>query len=92
MLYLISDDSFNKDFNRDVTFFDDVNGCFVAHVNNDEELTNAIISYINEVYVSGYDYDTSLEDYDGSRWTVRPLGEEFQFELGIEQKFSGRRL
>lgn len=92
MLYLISDDSFNKDVNRDITFLNSSDGCFVAHANNDEELTNAIISYINEVYVCSYDYNTSLEDYDGSRWTVRPLGEEFQFELGIEHKVSGRRL
>lgn len=92
MLYLIFDDSFNKYFNRDITLFNDGDGCFIASANNDEELTNDIISYINEVYVSDYDYNTSLEDYDGSRWTVRPLGEEFQFELGIEQKFSGRRL
>lgn len=87
MLYLIADDSFNGD----ITHFDSEDGCFVVRANNDEELTNAIVSFIESHYCDNYDYDTALEDYDGSAWVVRELGEEFKIELNIERKISGKR-
>ncbi len=87
MLYLIADDSFN----RNVTSFDSEDGCFVVRANNDEELTDAIASFVDSNYCDKYDYDNTLEDYDGSVWTVRELGEEFKIELNIERKVSGKR-
>lgn len=87
MLYLIADDSFN----RDVTPFGSEDGCFVVRANNDEELANAIVSFIESNYCDNYDYDSTIEDYDGSAWVVRELGEEFKIELNIERKVSGKR-
>lgn len=87
MLYLITDDSFNGD----ITHFDSEDGCFVVRANNDEELANAIAYFVDSNYCDKYNYGNTLEDYNGSAWTVRELGEEFKIELNIERKISGKR-
>lgn len=85
MLYLVSDDSMN----RDVTRFGDDDFTFVVRADNDQELANAIAEVLD-------DYDNvncsgPLEDWDGSGWKVRELNEPFNLELSICRKISGKR-
>ena len=35
--------------------------------------------------------DATLDDYDGSIWQVRELGEPFKIELSISRKIGGKR-
>lgn len=85
MLYLVSDDSMN----RDVTRFGDDDFTFVVRADNDQELANAIAKVLD-------DYDNvncngPLEDWDGSGWKIRELSEPFNFELSICCKISAKR-
>lgn len=64
---------------------------FTVSANNDSELINAIAEAIDaECYKSYYD-DITLDNYDGSIWQVRELGEPFKIELSISRKIDGKR-
>ena len=65
---------------------------FTVCANNDSELINAIAEAIDDkCYEDAYS-DTTLDDYDGSIWQVRELGEPFNIELSISRKVGGKRL
>ena len=64
---------------------------FTVCANNDSELINAIAEAIDDkCYEDAYS-DTTLDDYDGSIWQVRELGEPFKIELSISRKIGGKR-
>lgn len=85
MLYLVSDDSMN----RDITRFGDDDFTFVVRADNDQELANAIAEVLDDYCnVNG---DGPLEDWDGSGWKVRELSEPFNIELSICRKISAKR-
>lgn len=85
MLYLVSDDSMN----RDVTRFGDDDFTFVVRADNDQELANAIAEVLDDNdYVNG---NGPLEDWDGSGWKIRELSEPFNLELSICRKISAKR-
>ena len=76
----------------DVTHSQDADLNFTVCANNDSELMNAIAEAIeNKSYEYGYE-DITLDDYNGSIWQVRELGEPFKVELSISRKISGKRL
>lgn len=76
----------------DVTFSQDSDLNFTVCANNDSELINAIAETIDDkCYEDAYS-DVTLDDYDGSTWQVRELGEPFKVELSISRKISGKRL
>lgn len=76
----------------DVTHSQDSNLNFTICANNDSELINAIAEAIDDkCYEDDYS-DATLDDYDGSIWQVRELGEPFKVELSISRKISGKRL
>lgn len=82
MLYLVSE----------FTRIDEDDVCFVVNANNDQELVNAIAVVIeNKCYEDDYS-DMTLDDYDGSVWQVRELGENFEIELEVSCKIGGKRL
>lgn len=64
---------------------------FSVCANNDNELINAIAETIDDRCNEDYYDDTTLDDYDGSTWQVRELGEPFEVELSISRKISGKR-
>lgn len=64
---------------------------FIVRANNDSELINAIAETIDDRCNEDYYYDRTLDDYDGSTWQVRELGEPFEVELSISRKISGKR-
>lgn len=65
---------------------------FTICANNDSELINAIAEAIDAECDEDYYDDTTLDDYDGSVWEVRELGEPFKIELSISRKIGGKRL
>lgn len=75
----------------DVTYSKDADLRFTVCANNDSELINAIAESIDEYYDDSYSGMT-LDDYDGSVWQVRELGEPFKVELSICRKIGGKRL
>lgn len=71
---------------------DDTDIDFTVCANNDSELVNAIAEAIDvKCYEDAYS-DATLDDYDGSTWQVRELGEPFKVVLSISRKISGKRL
>lgn len=75
----------------DVTESQNADLHFTVCANNDSELVNAIAEAIdNECNESYYD-DITLDDYDGSIWEVRELGEPFKVKLSISRKIGGKR-
>lgn len=50
---------------------------FTVCANNDSELVNAIAEAIDVKCDENYYNDSTLDDYDGSVWQVRELGEPF---------------
>lgn len=64
---------------------------FTVRANNDSELINAIAEAIDDRCNEDYYDDITLDDYDGSTWQVRELGEPFEVELSISRKISGKR-
>ena len=65
---------------------------FTVCANNDNELVNAISEAVDDkCYEDAYS-DATLDDYDGSIWQVRELGEPFKIELSISRKIGGKRL
>lgn len=64
---------------------------FTVRANNDSELINAIAETIDDRCNEDYYDDRTLDDYDGSTWQVRELGEPFGVELSISRKISGKR-
>lgn len=75
-----------------VTHSQDSDLNFTVCANNDSELINAIAEAIDDkCYEDAYSDDT-LDDYDGSTWQVRELGEPFKVVLSISRKISGKRL
>lgn len=88
MLYLVSENKMDSDF---VCLYED-DVCFIVRADNDKELITAIAANIeNKCYEDDYS-DATLDDYDGSCWQVRELGENFEVELEISRKISGKRL
>ena len=76
----------------DVTHSKDADLNFTVCANNDSELMNAIAEAIEDKSCEyGYE-DINLDDYNGSVWQVRELGEPFNVELSISRKISGKRL
>lgn len=75
----------------DVTYSKDADLHFTVCANNDSELINAIAESIDEYYDDSYSGMT-LDDYDGSVWQVRELGEPFKVELSVCRKIGGKRL
>lgn len=76
----------------DVTHSQDSDLNFTVCANNDSELINAIAEAIDDkCYEDAYS-DTTLDDYDGSTWQVRELGEPFKVVLSISRKIGGKRL
>lgn len=74
-----------------VTCVNDGDLNFTVSANNDSELINAIAKAIDaECYESYYD-DITLDNYDGSIWQVRKLGEPFKIKLSISRKIDGKR-
>lgn len=65
---------------------------FTVCANNDSELVNAIAKAIDVKCDENYYNDSTLDDYDGSVWQVRELGEPFKIELSISRKIGGKRL
>ena len=76
----------------DVTLSQDTDCHFTVCANNDSELLNAIAEAIEAACGEDYYDDTTLDDYDGSVWQVRELGEPFNIELSISRKIGGKRL
>lgn len=74
-----------------VTSLQDSDLNFSVCANNDNELINAIAETIDDRCNEDYYDDTTLDDYDGSTWQVRELGEPFEVELSISRKISGKR-
>ena len=74
-----------------VTYSKDADLNFTVCANNDIELINAIAEAIDEYYEDSYS-DMTLDDYNGSIWQVRELGEPFKIELSISRKIGGKRL
>lgn len=74
-----------------VTSLQDIDLNFSVCANNDNELINAIAKTIDDRCNEDYYDDTTLDDYDGSTWQVRELGEPFEVELSISRKISGKR-
>lgn len=75
----------------DVTSSQDSDLNFTVCANNDSELINAIAEAIDDkCYEDDYS-DATLDDYDGSIWQVRELGEHFKIELSISRKIGGKR-
>lgn len=74
-----------------VTSLQDSDLNFTVCANNDSELINAIAETIDDRCNEDYYDDTTLDDYDGSTWQVRELGEPFEVELSISRKISGKR-
>lgn len=74
-----------------VTYSKDADLNFTVCANNDIELMNAIAEAIDEYYEESYS-DMTLDDYNGSIWQVRELGEPFKIELSISRKIGGKRL
>lgn len=64
---------------------------FTVCANNDSELINAIAEAIDAKCDEDYYGDIALDDYDGSIWEVRELGEPFKIELSISRKIGGKR-
>lgn len=65
---------------------------FTVCANNDNELVNAIAEAVDDkCYEDAYS-DATLDDYDGSIWQVRELGEPFKIEFSISRKIGGKRL
>lgn len=64
---------------------------FTVRANNDSELINVIAETIDDRCNEDYYDDRTLDDYDGSTWQVRELGEPFEVELSISRKISGKR-
>lgn len=64
---------------------------FTVCANNDSELINAIAETIDAECDEDYYGDITLDDYDGSIWEVRELGEPFKIELSISRKIGGKR-
>lgn len=64
---------------------------FTVRANNDSELINAIAEAIDDRCNEDYYDDITLDDYDGSTWQVRELGEPFEVKLSISRKISGKR-
>lgn len=75
----------------DVTLSQDASCHFTVCADNDSELTNAIAEAIDDKCNEGYYDDITLDDYDGSIWEVRELGEPFKIELSISRKIDGQR-
>ena len=75
----------------DVTLSQDADRHFTIRANNDSELINAIAEAIDAECDKDYYDDITLDDYDGSIWEVRELGEPFKIELSISRKISGKR-
>lgn len=76
----------------DVTHSQNTDLNFTVCANNDSELINAIAESIEDsCYEDDYN-DVTLDDYDGSVWQVRELGEPFEIELSISRKIGGKRL
>lgn len=65
---------------------------FTVCANNDSELANAIAEAIDVKCDEDYYNDSTLDDYNGSTWQVRELGEPFKVVLSISRKISGKRL
>ena len=74
-----------------VTYSKDADLNFTVCANNDIELMNAIAEAIDEYYEDSYS-DMTLDDFNGSIWQVRELGEPFKIELSISRKIGGKRL
>lgn len=74
-----------------VTYSKDADLNFTVCANNDIELMNAIAEAIDEYYEDSYS-DMTLDNYNGSIWQVRELGEPFKIELSISRKIGGKRL
>lgn len=74
-----------------VTFLQGSDLNFSVCANNDNELINAIAETIDDRCNEDYYDDITLDDYDGSTWQVRELGEPFEVELSISRKISGKR-
>lgn len=74
-----------------VTSLQDSDFNFTVCANNDNELINAIAETVDDRCNENYYDDTTLDDYDGSTWQVRELGEPFEVELSISRKISGKR-
>lgn len=74
-----------------VTSLQDSDLNFTVRANNDSELINAIAETIDDRCNEDYYDDRTLDDYDGSTWQVRELGEPFEVELSISRKISGKR-
>lgn len=75
----------------DVTYSKDADFHFTVCANNDSELINAIAEAIDGYYEDSYSGMT-LDDYNGSIWQVRELGEPFKVELSVSRKIGGKRL
>ena len=71
---------------------DDTDLDFTVCANSDSELANAIAEAIDVKCDEDYYNDRTLDDYDGSVWQVRELGEPFKVELSISRKIGGKRL
>lgn len=76
----------------DVTSSQDSDLNFTVCANNDSELINAIAEAIDAECDEDYYDNITLDDYDGSIWEVRELGEPFKIELSISRKIGGKRL
>ena len=74
----------------DVTCSQNTGLNFTVCANNDNELINAIAEAIDDrCYEDAYS-DATLDDYNGSTWQVRELGEPFNIELSISRKVGGK--
>lgn len=74
-----------------VTCVNDGDLNFTVSANNDSELINAIAEAIDAECDENYYDDITLDNYDGSIWQVRELGEPFKIELSISRKIDGKR-
>lgn len=82
MLYLVCPDGIETNEH----FIDDDDNCFVISVKNDGELA----AKITKVAVESGLYDYS--DINGSKWVVRKLSEDFEFQISNATVFNGKRL
>ena len=76
----------------DVQKFQNADRHFTICANNDSELIDALAEAIDAECDEEYYGDITLDDYDGSIWEVRELGEPFKIELSISRKIDGKRL
>ena len=80
MLYLVTENHTNGIYDLD-SYYD-----FIVEAKDEKDLARAIAT--NRLAVDG----TEIEDIDGYTFSVRELGEEFNYRVNLGYVYGGKRL